>query len=278
MLFRLLKTGLLVAGLSLAMALNAAESTGITHTVRSADGLAIAFRMHAQSAQPTARLVVLSPGFAQHSGTKTMRHISNACAQHWDALCLDYRGNGLSEGRYYFGAQEWQDLQAVLQWARPRYKEVAVMGFSLGSYTALRVAAQSPELIDHLALVSCPTRLEEIVSSGGALLNPWVQPFQGPYKIEPDNSFFFRWGWVFGGNKPQGADLAKRLKLKPGFLVGEKDALVFPRLSRAVFEASPKGSTWTSWPQGFHAEKMYLQEPERFMQWLKDEWKEKQPL
>ncbi len=237
--------------------------------LKSDDGIDISFRLRpAAEGGRRDRLIVISPGYVQHSGTSNMLLLAGDCASLGDCACLDYRGNGLSGGKYTFGAEEYRDLEALLLWGRPRYAELAVLGFSLGAYTALREAARRPDLVDRLILVSCPTRLEEIVSSGGAFLNPLALMFQRGYRIKPEKDLSYRSGPIFGGDKPDAADLAPALKVKPEFLTGGKDALVFPRLSRRVFMASPHGSGWSFWPNGYHAERMYLQEPEAFMAWL----------
>jgi len=57
-------------------------------------------------ATPTARLILLLPGFAQNKETGTMRFIATELTPTADVLVLDLRGTGRSAGRFTFGAEE----------------------------------------------------------------------------------------------------------------------------------------------------------------------------
>ena len=218
-------------------------------------------------------LIVVAPGFAQHKGTRNMKAVCGALTATADILIVDFRGNGQSSGSYWFGTKEYLDLEPALKWARPLYRKIYLMGFSIGAYTCVRAASQHPEWVDWLFLISCPTKVEEIVSSGGALYNPLAMMTRKvDYKFVPENDMFFRWGPIFSG-KPSAQDLASKLKMSASFLVGSKDALVFERLSRTVFDAYAGPKTWTKFEDGVHAEGMFLQFPEKFMEWFKAEMK-----
>jgi hypothetical protein len=133
------------------------------------------------------------------------------------------------------------------------------------------VASLHPDWIDRLFLVSCPTSVENITLSGGTFLNPLALMFRkNEFKIKGQEDMFFRWGPIFA-KKPNARDLAKQIKIPASFLVAEKDTLVFESLSKDIFDAYAGPKTWTEFKDGLHAEAMFLQDPEKFLIWLKDE-------
>ena len=222
------------------------------------------------------RLTILSPGFAQWQGSRSMRFVAERIAFLGDVLSIDNRGTGASSGRFTFGAQESYDLHALVNWAADRYEAVGILGFSLGSYTALRALrewpAQAPCPVSALWLVSVPTRLEDIVTSGGTLLNPLVLPFRTigrRFPVRPENNMLFRWGWPFLP-KPDLSEASPALPCPIHFLCGGQDTLVFPSLSRRVYEATKGTKTWTLIPRGHHAERIALEFPEQFFGWLRE--------
>lgn len=237
-------------------------------TLSAADGTRLNLGYY-RGLSPKARVLVIAPGFGQHGGTRTMRYIAGLLTPTADILLLDFRGTGGSQGRYQFGAEEAQDLQAALAWAQARYGVTDVMGLSLGGYIALRAAAEGPLRPQHLLLVSPPPRLESVVSSLGFLAHPfdllWNRHRQVQHgSVDP----FFRWGALFAA-KPSAIDLAPKLGCASHFLVGGNDFLVFMRLTKKIYEQAPLPKTCTVWPQGGHAEHMALEDPDAFIVWVR---------
>lgn len=236
-----------------------------------ADGLQVqaALWRHAGAAGASRRLLLVAPGFAQHFGTVSMRLLAGSLSAFSDTLVMAFRGNGPSEGRYTFGAKEVLDLDAALAWAQGEYTQIELLGFSLGAYTVVRACADRPAKVDGILLVSCPTCLQDIVLSGGALLNPLVLPFRRvPYRHPPQNDLGFRWGWPFS-RQPNLVKIAPNISLPCHFLATTGDTLVFSRLTRRVYEAWGGPKSWTSFERGIHAEHMFHQFPERFISWVK---------
>jgi pimeloyl-ACP methyl ester carboxylesterase len=198
-----------------------------------------------------------------------MKAVRELLSKDSDFLIFDYRGNGQSGGRFGFGTHEVEDCLSVLRWARPKYKKIRLLGFSLGAYSALRAASEHPELVDELYLASCPRSMEAIVLSGAPILNLLCMPFQQPHsKVgAKGNALGFRWGALFG-RKPDGVALARELKVPVKFLAGGRDMLVYQSQSRKIFEAVPANKSWDLWEDGLHAEAMLLEFPERFTAWL----------
>src|SRR5258708_2778021 len=102
------------------------------------DGIHISSDLYAPEPPRTKGILVIAPGFAQHSRTRSMQAIAQALSPTIDILMLDFRGNGKSSGSYWFGSKEYADLEPLLRWAKGRYGKVNLMGFSLGAYSSLR--------------------------------------------------------------------------------------------------------------------------------------------
>ncbi|HTB22148.1 MAG TPA: alpha/beta fold hydrolase [bacterium] len=237
---------------------------------RAADGV----RLRADwwhGATPTARLILVLPGFAQNKATGTMRFVAGLLTPTADVMVLDLRGTGESDGEFSFGAEEPRDAQAALAWAKPRYGDVTLLGFSLGSYTALRACVEGPLRPQRGLLVSLPVRFEGVITSGGlwTFLTKGLWAQKKDVMAVPENAdTMFRWGPLFL-HKPKAPALAAHATLPLHFLVGAEDQLVFPWTSRLSYDAVPGTATWTSWPDGRHAEAMALKHPGDFTRWVR---------
>jgi pimeloyl-ACP methyl ester carboxylesterase len=216
------------------------------------------------------RLIVLCPGFAKYKDAYPMVELMEHLAVWGDVISVDFRGIGKSGGRYHFGGSEHQDLEPILKWARPRYRKVILLGLSLGSYHSLRAAHAWPWLVDKLLLVSCPTRLEDVLLTLGPLRQAFViithwKAFKKRLGIE--FTIFFRWGNPFS-KKPDASILAPELTTPVAFLVGGRDKLVVKSLSRQIYEKANTLKTWTEIPDGNHAEFLFLENTKKFKTWV----------
>ena len=188
------------------------------------------------AARPASAIAIVAPGFAQHRHTQVMKalcgDLSNNPAKTMDSFCLDFRGTGTSTGDYTFGANEQLDLEPILQWAAAHYEKVNLIGLSLGAYTAGRAAYLWPKNVSKLLLISCPTSVNEIVTSGG-VFDSFFSSIVDPDlpELQTGADWFFHWGDVFG-DKPDLSDLGPQIFTPASFLIGQNDHLVFESLSR----------------------------------------------
>jgi pimeloyl-ACP methyl ester carboxylesterase len=214
-------------------------------------------------------LLILAPGFSKYKDAFPMSDLAKELTRWGDVLCLDFRGTGKSGGRYQFGGSEYLDLEPMLRWGRFHYGQIVLVGLSLGSYHSLRAAHAWPSLVDKLLLVSCPTRLEDVLLTLGplrqsfAIATDWKALRK---RLTSEFDIFFRWGNPFSA-KPDASKLASGLRTPSDFLVGEKDRLVVKSLSRRIFEKVTSKTSWTEIPGGNHGEFLYLEQPREFRQW-----------
>ena len=233
------------------------------------DGLRIAANFFRGRKKGT--LILLAPGFAQYKDSNVLRDISSDLVAFGDVACLDFRGTGKSEGTYRFGAEEYKDLFPYMTWGKKKYKRVVIVGLSLGGYHAIRAAKEWPRLIDRLLLVSTPTCLEDVLKTGGPvlqaknILSDW-KSLKARLGLEFD--IFFRWGNPFS-KKPNAVDVARDVRTPMDVLAGGDDGLVLSKLTRMIFEGARGKKSWTVFEKGLHSELMYLQNPKKFIGWIK---------
>ena len=236
---------------------------------RSLDGLELRARLWKGKRKRPA-VTVVSPGFAQHHGNRVFQRVAAMILARRDVLGVDYRGMAGQPGRYTFGAREQQDLIPLLDWACRRYADVELLGFSMGAIIALRALAEHRCRVRRLYFVSGPTRIEGIVATLGPIRQPLyllTHPRLWPARSSAQSQVLFRWGWPFHP-KPKGEDLAARLKTPVSFLVGGRDQLVLPRLSRRIHDAVAGSKQWAEFPDGEHAEYLAVLQPEAFLAWM----------
>lgn len=240
-----------------------------THKVfTTSDNIQISTTFAIARKNPGKQLFIVAPGYAQHADTKSMQAITYFLSAFTDVITISFRGNGRSKGWYTYGAKELEDLKAVLDWANTNYKDISLLGFSMGAYISYRGCAEYPIGISRAFLVSCPSSVEDITASGAAFLNPIIILFrQVSYVLQPDKDVFFRSAWPFL-KKPNLVTLAKDVTVPCHFLIAGKDTLVYDALTRNVFDATASKKTLTTFPEGIHAEHMFLQDPKTFMHWL----------
>ncbi len=132
----------------------AGETRVTTSTLRTADGLELAFRHHQRTAADAE--VVILHGYAEHMGRYDAL-VSTLVAAGFDCLLLDLRGHGHSGGtRGYVGDFDryLQDLDLVLDKVPLTSRWRILLGHSLGGLISVRYVLRCPAAFDALALSS----------------------------------------------------------------------------------------------------------------------------
>ena len=236
--------------------------------LQSDDGHSIFIR-HFSVPDRRKKCLIVAPGFASHGGLQDMREVCELLTTRIDLVCLDFRGNGKSSGRYTFGKDEYRDLIAAIGWCEKRYEEIFLLGFSLGAYTTLRAVTfqkMSPA-IRHIFLVSCPTYVQDVIWRGGVFRQAIDQVIIRR-NFKKDRSLFFRWGNPFS-KKPSSTQFAPLLDLPVSFMVAKKDLLVPKEMTRAVFDQiTHSRKSWLEMPHALHADEIFRAEPEICVDWI----------
>jgi len=78
-------------------------------------------------------VVIIAHGFFNSKGSVLLKELGKELSDGYDVIIMDFRGHGESKGLFYWTTKEYLDLEAVLKFARERYKKIGVIGFSLGA-------------------------------------------------------------------------------------------------------------------------------------------------
>jgi len=230
-----------------------------SHMVPAADGTMISFH-HYRAADRAAALIVC-PGFFQTKEAGTFRRISQALAQGWDVVTMDFRGHGRSGGLYTFSAREGADLEAVLDWTAARYPRIGLLGFSMGGAIAINTAARRPGRVASLAAVSAPADFDRVEFKFWTpeAMRTGLQGCERGVGCRPHPQGL----WL---PKERPLDTVKALAEVPKlFLHGTRDVIVGDHHSRRLFEAAPDPKRLAIVPGGSHAQALFRDDSAHFL-------------
>jgi len=128
-------------------------------TLRTEDGV----RIDAAHTAPTGSGgrevgIVVAHGFTGSWRDRTARRIVHVLSRHGGVVAFDFRGHGRSAGESTVGDREILDVDAAVRHARAiGYREIAVVGFSMGAAVAVRHGGLCGG-VDAVVAVSGPAR------------------------------------------------------------------------------------------------------------------------
>ncbi len=101
-------------------------------------------------------VVIICPGFFNSKKNTIIRKTIDIVSPAYDVIIFDFRGHGDSGGKFSWTSNESLDLEAVLDYTTSQgYKNIGIVGFSLGSAISINVASRHSE-IKSMALISTP--------------------------------------------------------------------------------------------------------------------------
>lgn len=185
-------------------------------------------------------IVIFAHGYAKHrSHEEAALPTAKALQEKGIAsLFFDFRNSGESEGSLTtVGYYEKSDLLSAVAYAKQLgYKEIGVVGYSMGASTALVSAAESPDI--RLVVADSPFRA----------LRPYLEENLSVWSKLPDFPFtpIMMWQieWITGVT-PDGVnplEAVKEMKNTPLLLIhSERDPKVPIQNSRDILEVSQQG-------------------------------------
>jgi len=204
------------------------------------------------------KVIILAHGFFNSKQTVLFQDMAKALSDEYDVIVMDFRGHGMSDGPFHWTAKAYQDLEAILDYARQDYQNIGVIGFSLGAATSLITASRTDQ-IDSLIAVSTPTQFRKIN------YQIWRLGFF-------ENIFYnmTREGRIGKGVKPgrlwlkkiKPIDIVDDINVPVLYLHGKKDWLVRPKHSEKLFEKSPQDKEIIFIEKGTHAEYLFRRDKE----------------
>lgn len=213
-------------------------------------------------------VLIIVHGWFMTKDSKPFFELSKILSKDIDVIAFDCRGHGRSEGKYSFSAQEEKDLLAVYDYAKARYENIFLMGFSLGGALVLLHGAKYNN-VSKIIAISPPCSFEKIENK---FWHPhaWIPTIR---KCELKTWFSVRanpFDLLFK-RKPAPINEIESLKTPTLFVCGEKDPTVGMWHTKALFEKASCEKRLEIFENGLHAEDLFLQDREKFVN-LCREW------
>lgn len=198
------------------------------------------------------KILIICPGFLMHKDSKPFLKLSKRLSRHFDVITLNFRGHGNSEGRYAFTSKEGRDLRVVIDYSAAKYKNIGIIGFSLGAAIAINETARH-KAVDRLMAVSAPTEFKKIENR---FLNVAIIA-----------STFKKLDWKMGqlrlGNpllkKSRPIDnVAKISPIPILFVHGGKDTIITPKHTRSLYKKAKDPKRLVIFDDCLHAEDIFF--------------------
>lgn len=207
-------------------------------------------------------VVIICPGWFMTKDAKAFLKLSDDLSKHFDVISMNFRGHGNSGGFYSFTSNEEKDLEVVVNFAKDlNYKNICLLGFSLGGALVLLYGAKHSE-ISKIIAVSAPTeffKIENKIYSPDA----WIPTLF--HKFEP-----FRWLTIRPTSpflpKQKPIDFVQNIKTPTLFIAGEKDPTVLPWHTETLFQKATCKKDYKVFKNTRHAEDLYMVYPQEFLQ------------
>jgi pimeloyl-ACP methyl ester carboxylesterase len=240
------------------------EHKGVLKTIDDAD----IYFDHLVNDHP--HVIIVAHGFFNSRRGRLIQSLGKELLAHHDVILMDFRGHGESSGIFTWTAKEFIDLETVLAFARPRYKKIGVLGFSLGAATSL-ITASRTHLIDSLISVSAPTQLSKIE------YHFW--------RLNPENDIIYnllREGRIGKGVRPgpfwlkkdKPIDIVGKIKIPVCFIHGTKDWIIRSWHSEELYQKAISHKALKIISNGPHAEYLVRKNKEEFVKNTRDWFKE----
>lgn len=236
------------------------------YKIESFDGTKIAvnhFKAEARNA-----VIIVCHGFWMSKDAKPFLDLSKDLFRLYDVIAMDQRGHGSSDGVFSFSSKEHDDIKTVIDYSKARYKHIYLLGFSLGGASCVIEVARNKN-VDRLLIVSSPISFDKIENrflEKGALI-PAVQKFG-------KHLFKLRLGSMFL-KKTNPEDVIDKISHIPILIIqGGRDPIVFRRHAEILYKKAKEPKKLIIVEDGLHAEDLYRQNPEGFINictsWLKE--------
>ena len=225
----------------------AQPASGTLHT---SDGIPISYNYYKRGFDS---VVIVCPGFFNSKDSKWMRKTVDMLTAGFDVIIFDFRGHGASGGVYTWSAKEGFDVDTVVNYAVSLgYKKIGILAFSLGAAAAINDAATRND-IKSMVLISCPSRFSAID------YHFWELGMWMDLKDNIDSKWKgkgVRAGNIFLHKKDPINSIGNIKDTALLFIHGDKDWVIKPRHSKALYDKANTYKDIEIIKGGFHAERL----------------------
>lgn len=217
------------------------------------------------------RVVVIAHGFYTSKEDFLLQKLGGELLDTYDIFMFDWRGHGKSSGFFSWTRNEDKDFKAVLDYLNNKYENIGVVAFSLGAAICIN-ALSSDSRVDGLICVAAPSEFGRI-------------DYQF-WKLSPKDDLFYtlisskgRKGkgirpGLFWLKKQKPVENVTKLKIPVLYIHGEKDWVIKPWHSQALFDKTNSKKKLVIIKNGPHAEYLMKESAEVFLkeirEWLKE--------
>lgn len=231
--------------------------------VKTIDGIKIALNHYKRNNK---EVLIIANGWTMCKESKFTSEMAKEFAKIFDVISFDFRGHGKSSGLYTFTHKEPNDLKSVISYAKKYYKEIYLIGFSLGG--AISVITASEEILDRLIIVSAPHSFPRIKSF------KWVIDF---IKNRIRKYEFKKWATLRPSliikKKIRPIDVVHKISAPTLFIAGDLDTIIPPEDTKSLFDKALCEKRFELFENCHHAEDLLHQNKDKLintcLDWLK---------
>jgi len=208
-------------------------------------------------------LVVIVHGFYNSKDSLLLVDLAEELSASYDVFMFDLRGHGTSSGRFSWSSREVGDCGVVAEYLGHAYEKTGVIAFSLGASIIINALA-AQLFADSLVCVGAVADFAKID------YHFWEMSLMGDFVY----TLLSKKGRIGKGIRPgpfwlektKPADVVSRIPIPVLYLHGEKDWVIKPWHSRALFEKTPGRKKMVVIRRGPHAEYLLRDNREEFLE------------
>ncbi|MDD5584790.1 MAG: alpha/beta fold hydrolase [Candidatus Omnitrophica bacterium] len=240
----------------------------LTGTLLTSDNQKIAYR-HYKAGHD--KVIVIAHGFYNSKDAVILTKLAESLHDEYDVFMFDFRGHGKSGGLYTWTSREGRDLKAVLDYIEGKYKKVGMLAFSFGASVAINTLAHDTR-VNSLVCVSSAS------DPGKTDYQFWKLDLKGDLAY----TLFTPQGWKGRGFRPgpfwltkeKPIDNAAQIQIPIFYIHGEKDWVIKPWHSRALYDKTQSKKKLVMIKNGPHAEYLTRDYGKQFITEVKSWFKE----
>lgn len=224
--------------------------------IKTSDGIKIAINHFKNNKE---QVLIIANGWTMSKDSRFISEMANLFAATFDVISFDFRGHGKSSGIYTFTSKEVEDLKSVVNYVKNMYKEIYLIGFSLGGSISIIYSANT-ENISRLIIVSAPHSFAKINNF------MWIKDFikNRFKKYELKMVSRLRPSPIIQ-KKIKPIDIIDKVKIPTLFIVGDSDTIIHPDDTKSLFYKAKCEKKFELFENCTHAEDLLCQEKKKLI-------------